>query len=198
MNDIKEIKKRNKEIDLFWKRYLELEKEFLDTEYYVSIDKINGCTFSSKYMSLLEVICIEIECVSKYLLYVYNLIEEIENIDQIKTEFLNKGYLNVLNTKININNYYLNNVWGENEKIPKWWTIHNKIKHCRYLKTDNIENYKLANQFNVLSALAALYNLEILLYKLTMQYNKDNNSDLFLESFKGSIFQKESPLVSFY
>ena len=38
---------------IFWKQYLLLEKDFLETDEFVSIDKSNFKTFSSRYTYLL-------------------------------------------------------------------------------------------------------------------------------------------------
>lgn len=48
---------------IFWKQYLLLEKDFLETDEFVTIDKNNFKTFSSRYTYLLLNICSEIDSI---------------------------------------------------------------------------------------------------------------------------------------
>lgn len=49
----------------FYKQYLLLEKDFLETDEYVTIDKSNYKTFSSRYTYLFLNICSEIDSLAE-------------------------------------------------------------------------------------------------------------------------------------
>lgn len=47
---------------------------------------------------------------------------------------------------------------------PLWWKDHNEIKHDRTSFKDGKQNYKKANQNNIINALAALFQMEMYFY----------------------------------
>lgn len=49
---------------------------------------------------------------------------------------------------------------------PSWWRNHNQIKHSRTSFDGGKQNYKKANQNNVINALAALFQVEMYFYNL--------------------------------
>ena len=54
--------------DTYWKYYISLEEEFLDTSKYVEFDYINnGRTYSIEYLKLFQTVCSEIDVVGKAL-----------------------------------------------------------------------------------------------------------------------------------
>ena len=55
---------REQFIKLYWRRYLSIEKDFLKTNEYVSIDKKNYATFSDAYSKLFLTICAELDSLS--------------------------------------------------------------------------------------------------------------------------------------
>ena len=50
---------------IFWKQYLLLEKDFLETDEFVTIDKSNFKTFSRRYTYLFLNICSEIDSIAE-------------------------------------------------------------------------------------------------------------------------------------
>ena len=49
----------------YWDYYLLLEKDFLDTERYLSIDAVNFNAFSNEYIKQYQTICSEIDVIAK-------------------------------------------------------------------------------------------------------------------------------------
>ena len=60
--------------------------------------------------------------------------------------------------------------WNTSDSFPIWWTVYNEVKHNRNEIADKIDQskkyYEFANLENVISALAGLYSLELLAYKI--------------------------------
>ena len=163
----------------YWKYYLNLENDFLNTEKYVTIDKENQKTFSIEYMKILQMICAEIDVLSKVF---SKMIDESNKGDTLPhycktittryTEFTSENVWFMIGN-INLIPWegwsYCDNVdKNGNPRVtgtsPNWWKDHNKIKHSRTLSTSGIQNYKKANQNNVILALAALFQMEMYFY----------------------------------
>ena len=49
----------------YWQYYIELEKQFIETQRFFAFDSQNNATFSMEYIKLLQVICSEIDVVGK-------------------------------------------------------------------------------------------------------------------------------------
>ena len=145
-----------------WEYYLVLEKDFLETERYISFDLGdnylyddrettnigNSMTFSNEYIKQYQTICSEIDVVMK------SICNELGNssADNIKGQpFMN---------------------WKDepNYKSPDWWKPYNKVKHER------IDYYKMANLKNVLNSLAGLFILEN--YFIKYIGDRDNDMDV--------------------
>lgn len=58
---------KNEFIKVYWRQYLLLEKEFLNTSDYVSIDQENYSTFSNQYLKLLLAVCSEMDSIAEVL-----------------------------------------------------------------------------------------------------------------------------------
>jgi len=169
-------------LDQYWKYYLNLEKEVIRTFEYSTLDKLNSSNFSFEYAKLLQTICSEIDVVSKaYCDFLgspnmdtmpkYASVITSNRID-IKTRevecFENREctYIPFSTWEFNINTN-VNGVISITGTPPSWWTIYNKVKHQRLSmnSTYKKENYKLANQDNVMNAIAGLFQLEMYFYK---------------------------------
>ena len=59
-------------IDTYWKYYLKLENRLCKTEEFVAFDNANKKAFSIEYLSLLQIICSEIDVVAKTISAYYN------------------------------------------------------------------------------------------------------------------------------
>lgn len=169
--------------DTYWKYYISLEEEFLDTSKYVEFDYINnGRTYSIEYLKLFQTVCSEIDVVGKALAkeldstfsptkktgineWWYSILENDTGIIDKKCALFGehslqpwKGFRVVKNDHEGAKKYIL----GDNAKTPSWWNDYNSVKHNR---TGHFErhslNYSKANLKNLFFAFAALYSLEI-------------------------------------
>ncbi len=162
----------------YWKYYLNLENDFLNTEKYVAIDNDNKNTFSIEYMKILQMVCAEVEVVAKMLCEdlsgntnCKNIIDYCEIISDKLLDFSENDVFFVLNN-INIKPWsgwqYANYVDEKKKNIasPSWWKDYNGVKHNRIGMVDGMYYYKKANQNNVIYALAALFQVEMYFYNL--------------------------------
>ncbi|MEJ5996449.1 hypothetical protein WG904_18620 [Pedobacter sp. Du54] len=153
----------------FWDYFLALEEDFTSIEKIIPVDPQNTNTFSITYMKILFSICSEIDVVFK----------EFIEYNQWYSFTVNDGNIGKYKDIINLNLQDFSNEiivfsknielkpfvnWKQNKK-PDWWKDYNDLKHKRTLTNNGIENYKKANQKNILDALGALYQLEMYFYK---------------------------------
>ena len=163
---------------IFWKQYLLLEKDFLETDEFVTIDKSNFKTFSSRYTYLLLNICSEIDSIAEEYCKVLgrkpkNIVAKVRAIvtktPRIKNERAITKYPYEVIKPAPFQAF-------DDKGAAEWWRNYNLVKHARAEEpSDSIPNSQLANLKSVLWALAALYILCQNLYKLL------GESDLQLE-----------------
>ena len=67
---------------IFWKQYLLLEKDFIETDEFVTISKANSDTFSSRYTYLFLNICSEIDSIAEEYCKVVKAPSKVKNILQ--------------------------------------------------------------------------------------------------------------------
>ena len=153
---------------IFWKQYLLLEKDFLETDEFVSIDKSNFKTFSSRYTYLFLNICSEVDSIAgeyckalgrKPKNIATNIRVIVTKTPRIKNERVTTKYP-YEGIKITPFQSF------EDKNVAKWWSNYNQVKHARAEEpSDTIPNRQLAHLKNVLFALAGLYILCQNLYK---------------------------------
>lgn len=176
------IQTRAEFIRRYWDYYLILEKDFFETERYVAIDKINFATYSNEYSKQYQTICSEIDVISKsYCRAIDNQFrgEVIDAYCKCITDAdasFSGQTIEVQNRNIKLSpwaNWTYSIQTGTSGKThlkainPIWWTTYNKIKHARTTinSATNLQYYQLANQENVLNALAGLFQIEMFYYK---------------------------------
>ena len=162
--------------DTIDKKLEKLEKYFLSTEKYVTIDVNNSAAFSFEYMSLFVLICNEIDAVLNELCEYYEGGDKSRFIFEKMDALVREGRIpNLCNAAVHPKAEYRDFsfvpfsgfVKGDDGKweSSKWWKSYNNIKHCRSKKDKNGRPYYYrANLKNVFEALAALYLLLSLLY----------------------------------
>ncbi|MDP8584126.1 hypothetical protein [Enterococcus lactis] len=148
--------------NFYWKYYLHLENEFINTTNFVMLDKNNFKTFSIEYQKLLLAIGSECEILFKELCG-FDSDDGSKNINSFKAEIASSNLMG-LDNNVRIMGAVTLDVlepFGEEwpKETPKWWRRYNNVKHGRSM------NYKEANLENVLNALASLYLLEEYLHK---------------------------------
>ena len=149
---------------LHWSYYLVLEKDFLDTERYISFDLGdnylydshtihdygNSGAFSNEFVKQYQAICSEVDVVLKTICKDY-------------TDLVLKKWETLSEQKVRMNTIELQPFknWkpSPSYSAPDWWTPYNRVKHER------LENFRKANLKNVMNALAGLYTLESYLVK---------------------------------
>lgn len=177
---------RNEFIQRYWKYYLMLEQNFLDIEQYLAIDELNYKAFSNEYIKQYQAICSEIDVIAKSYCKELNGSFRGNKINSY-CKCITDNNVDFINRKIGLRDRGISVFpWKDwtytteaqpngYEKItsnnPDWWQKYNKIKHNR--TTINSETqlpyYKLANQKNVLNALAALFQLELYYFRKLQQ-----------------------------
>lgn len=166
--------------NVYWKNYILIEKEFKSTLAYVYLSEDNFETYSNEYIKLILQIGSEIDVVLKsFCQYIDNSFNKNKMPEYIK--FIKNNYQNLIVQRVKLRNSDINfNPWNEvvvnEEDVPSWWTIYNKVKHERnsVITVNNISkiSYKFANLKNVLYSLGALY--QILLNYYLNQAKKEN------------------------
>lgn len=152
--------------------YLLLEKDFIETMQYVTVEKSNFETYSAVFLKLLLAVGSEIDIMLDFVSKLYDpsnsetgfgcskVIWKFEkDITKLEIELIGKDITLV--------------PWKSDEKysthIPIWWTVYNEIKHNRYGIAEKFDKtkryYQYANLINILNSLAALYSLELYAYK---------------------------------
>ena len=140
---------------IFWKQYLLLEKDFLETDEFVTISKANSDTFSNRYTYLFLNICSEIDSIAEEYCKIVKAPSKVKNILQKMAVIVNDDP-KIKDQRVST-------------KYP--YEIINFVPFAGF----DSANYQLAHLKNVMNALAALYILCQNLYKLL------GESDLQLE-----------------
>lgn len=151
---------------IFWKQYLLLEEDFLETDEFVTIDKANNDTFSNRYTYLFLNICSEMDSVAE------EYCKFIEKSDKCKQKTIVYKIKEILDTDTKLKNmtvktkypyseiYFVPFQSFDEESSAGWWQDYNKVKHFRAdIPEKGVPNYQLANLKNVMNALSALYLL---------------------------------------
>ena len=168
-------------INTYWSQYILLEKEFVATLHYLSLDSENENAFSQAYAKLILELGSEIDVVLK--LYCQNIDKSFKGKDmgryKVCIQYCNPDFIKQ-SVEEKITHRVLNPwiEWGDSSQNTLcWWKAYNKVKHSRteLSEIDNVKklSYKFANQKYTLLALAGLY--QILIYKyyqLAIEENK--------------------------
>lgn len=148
----------------YWNYYKQLESDFFSYSPYCEIDECNENAFSVRYLQLYLSICGEIDTICKRFC---KLLDDNLELDRCGINsyisILNQEYPTIAQEKVELLNYKYNEIqpWQsiKDGNVPGWWTTYNAIKHHRDEIKNGKENYKCANQKNVINALCALYVL---------------------------------------
>lgn len=164
----------------YWKYYIQIEKEFVQTINYVSIDESNFVTYSDAYLKIMLQIGSEVDITCKYLCELLG--------DRLKDGSINKYKDIILNHIPNFCDVRIDEKlsklstcpweeWKYDGGVPVWWTIYNKIKHHRAssgtIAGIRQEYFKFANLKYTLTALMGLYQVMLYsYYYLAQEENK--------------------------
>lgn len=176
-------------IKLYWRQYLSLEKDIIETDDYVTLDKKNYATFSNNYAKIFIMTCSEIDSLlvqfSKMVKADYKEESDIKannilkRLDTIKTAYPKIGNYHV-KTKFPFNdlNYVPYSDFSK-EHASEWWKDYNELKHNRTEQTLGGKYlYENANLKNTMQAIAAYF----LLCYLVNNYYDDKGKDITEEA----------------
>ena len=173
--------------EFFFPIYQQIEKEFKELSYYISIDENQLKIYSIKIADLILRTVSECENIAKALCTKHEI--KFLNKNGQEKSFINfHEYIHAINSIYNIEKKlisfdYKNSakgtfdskhqpfrkqtilINGKEQKIWSWYYAYNQIKHNR------IENYKVANLENLIEGMAALFVLNIY-YKNEVFYEK--------------------------
>lgn len=186
---------RNEFMQRYWKYYLMLEENFLETEQYLAIDELNFNAFSNEYIKQYQTICSEIDVIAKS--YCVELESSFHGnsinayckcvIDN-NSDFISRKVMlkdrNIALFPWENWTYTTETQANGHVKIvsnnPDWWLKYNKIKHNRTTINNEmgLPYYKLANQKNVLHSLAALFQLELYYFRKLQQVHFATDADM--------------------
>lgn len=190
---------KNEFVKYYWKHYKFLEKQFLDTERYVAIEKDNYAVYSNEFLNLFVLICNEYDAITTE--YCNSIKESKRQLNMLeKNKLLSENIQDFKDLSISTK-YKYDNIKilpfskFATEKTYEWWQAYNLVKH----KRSNIDsetkkpNYYKANLKNVLTALSALY---IILNKFYSENCTSDitNANLFLSSDVFNDFQQQVDL----
>lgn len=183
-------------VSLYWNYYMTIEKEFLNTEYFLAIDSLNSTAYSVAYMKLLLEIGSEVDVVCKQLCDLLDCNFDVNNSNIYK-------YLSIIDD--NLHGFRHDEVLIKNEIIVPWlnlfekfqdkvqretitwWDVYNGVKHHRNDNmSDDAKSYTLANQENVIHALAGLYQVELYYLREIIKRNELNNQIIQVNPIIGS------------
>lgn len=180
---------REEFLKLYWKQYQLLEKDMIQTDAYVSIDKDNYDTFSNQYMKLMLAICSEVDSVAETLCRICGdtMPFGIKN----KLDMLVEKYPDLKKYRVHTKYPYdIKNITPLvkfHDSVSDWWGAYNDVKHRRMEQNDaGRYNYTKANLKNVLYALAALYILNCNVYD-----NLEGNGKPRAEILTSALFETE-------
>lgn len=184
------ISSDDKEYNLYWPIYQNIENELLNITNYVKFDDTQLKVYSDRFLDLIMRICIEIESISKEL-YLNNggaIIEPESEMyfDTICLNFLEEQWeLSKRIIQITNSNMYFsqtNSILQPLKKANKRGTSGSKWKQAyQSIKHNRSKNYSKGNLENCIMSLAALYILNIYYKNESFKLNNDyevNNFDL--------------------
>ena len=171
VNKFQEIEKT------YWRYYIELEQEMLQTRRFVNFGLDNSKAYSLEYLKLYQAVCGEIDAFLKLLAKKLNPAFNVKKSDIQKCWFeVQNWYQTVAIKSVTFCKEYDLEPWAgytvtralsTNNRLiysgsaPNWWKAYTDIKHARaVLGDDGKPNFIKANLINVSNAFAALYILE--------------------------------------
>lgn len=160
-------------LQTYWRHYLLLENDFIETTYFIELAPDNFTTYSAKFLKLLLAVGSEIDVALRAYCRQLGARGKLDSIvayrTAIKTYEQNGEESLHVQTILSVNEIRLKpwDAWySAKEQSPDWWNNYNTVKHERTSVGKNAQaNYKLANLENVFNALGALYQILLNLYK---------------------------------
>ena len=143
----------------YWRYYLQLESQFMESIEYVELHPSNFSAFSNRYALLIQAIGAELDSLFKFFCGFY--LSERKNISNYAGQILQNNP-NIVNQKIKLRQFGFEiqpfQGWDATHAAQSlsWWSTFTNIKHNR---SAHIQE---SSQQNTLNILGALYLLEML------------------------------------
>ncbi len=161
--------KMSEYLQTYWKQYLLIEKEFINTSEYVSLDTDNFDTYSPIYLKLILEIGSEIDNVFKEICC---LRRKAKIGDYVKTVLAKYPSITGQSVSVKDSNIVVRPFDGWNSTQPSqsltFWEKYNNIKHERII------NYKHASLSTSIHSLGGLFIL--LMYRMNEIYANDSDA----------------------
>ena len=200
------ITTRNEFNQRCWTYFRILEDDFLQTERYLAIDALNATAYSNEYIKQYQAICSEIDVIAKSFCKATERSFKGGSINAY-CKCIMDNYADFSSRIVKVKNRSLIltpwDGWTYSTKQkdgktiidatnPEWWQTYNKVKHSRTTVNtpSGLSYYKLANQKNVLTALAALFQLELYYFRKLQQIYFPTEADM--PSSPSKLFEIES------
>lgn len=175
--------------NLFWPIYKQIEKEFKELSFFITIDRRQLKTYSIKIADLILRTVSEIENISKELckregikfkdkngklkkvIYLNEYIDYLNKIFNLKDKLVSFNFENVDKNTFDVKHDPFRKIKrvinGKEIEVWTWYKAYNQIKH------DRVKNFKEANIQNLIDGLAGLFLLNVY-YKNEVFYIKDD------------------------
>jgi hypothetical protein len=144
-----------------WQYFLALERDLVQTTYFVEPARDNFATYSVAYARILLTAGSEIDVVSKLLCQHANPGSKADSIDQYRHE-ITSHYPQFPTMRVLVPRYALAldpwAAWSQ-QQTPEWWQLHQKVKHERHL------HFREANLNNALQSVSGLLCLILYYYQ---------------------------------
>lgn len=142
-------KKQEKEFSMkYWEYYCALESDFKQISRFIDFSDENLETYSIELTRILLSACSELDVIFKDICFLINPSLKPEKINDYRV-IIRKNLNKIIDEKVNVGFHFFNvqpfKLW-EDDETPKWWKMHNKVKHQRntYFKEANLENARNA------------------------------------------------------
>jgi len=144
-----------------WQYYLALERDLMETTYFVEPVQQNFETFSVAYARILLAAGSEIDVIAKLICRQINPASKADTIDDYRNE-IHARYPQLPIMRVLVPRYALAAdpwaAWSE-QHTPEWWQHHQKVKHERHAY------FQEANLKNSLQSVAGLFCLVLYYYQ---------------------------------
>ena len=171
-----------------WNYYLILESDFTDISRYIAFEEHNKDSYSIEFSKQIQSICSEIDVVCKLYCELLDPTKKCGNIKDYANIILLENQI-ITNAEVKCDGFNIqpwkdwkcdHNDYGNGNNplnvSPSWWNSYNNIKHYRLniCKSTGLHNYKKSNLLNTITSLAALYILEMNMYKELAEKSNNN------------------------
>ena len=132
----------------YWEYYCALESDFKQISRFIDFSDENLKTYSIELTRILLSACSELDVIFKDICFLIDPLLKPQKINDYRM-IIRENLPEIINEKVSVGFHFFNvqplEIWKDDE-TPKWWKMHNKVKHERntYFKEANLENARNA------------------------------------------------------